>query len=455
MAEKVGDFSIEKLIVGNIVQSINKYLTGMRSTSTHLRIILNNPIISSISKYIVTISVISATKKIASVLSVVAGHICEWLSNTFLKLFCNVEIFGFEGDANRNKTFDGVIELNNVEHVLSDLKISAGIHFIDRSPIFIDRCKNKNDSEYLKIWYPKQFSGGFNYLIGLARKDMKVFKLKKDHPQKWNYSDFKIKLMNPGKPEDKTNHYWKTLSYSKSSYNVFSYEEYVKTFNIISDYLEIINKIEVEMPPLVIVYNGSPGVGKSMFLNYVQYNYDICCARISIISQVNSNDDLNEMFDFILGEIQNLYGHTKMINIDELDKVYGNYVSIMTDKGVNAKDLFLDKLFTFISNLRDGIIIVLTMNQAHELFDKNTINKRHLPLIDRMIFQEIREYNYNDVCSYLSFYNNGLKDTRFYNPNLRKILNRIKRDISISARKLTQILLTSRMNFELAVMSIS
>lgn len=231
----------------------------------------------------------------------------------------------------------------------------------------------------------------------------------------------------------------------------------------IRSYFDIFNEIKINISPLVIFYKGKPGAGKTMFLEYLtkmnlQYyaikmdtNYlkedkkkegTIFNEFSEFISRFNCEDNLVVMID----EIDKFYQSMENKMLLEKEKDANTVVKQETKKELRHafKGQFLDDLFQFINNPELGKIAIIFCVNSTEIF--NSIENRHKPLVDRIIFKKLDLYKYEEVCGYLRFYNEKLKNSKLYASNLDIYFEKMNKDIVISARKLTQILTHTRFN---------
>jgi hypothetical protein len=378
-----------------------------------------------------------------------------------------------------NKSFEKYL---SKKRNISNLVIGS-IYYIDFVPFY--KTQNiDNTIKCINIYNFKYFINKFKIIMDeinkYEKKERETIEISKQVKTSYIIYNFAYNGgLDNGDPK------YEITNMNKNVQNVFKTNEYELVANKISKYLETKNNIKVSMPPLIIINSGPPGIGKSMFLDYIVKNYNLRASRFIINYSNLETKQLSDIFTGILNVTNNCEYEINLINIDEFDKLYLTLKNKKDKNMENFHDYFMDQLFAFINQLKDGMILVLTMNneniffpqseaklneqkergqseakldeQNDDIIYKKETDDRHKPLIDRMIFTKFNYYDINNVKDYLNFYNNQLKETSLYmKPNdINIILQNIDKNIIISARELSQLLLLNNCNYEKIISEIN
>lgn len=303
-----------------------------------LRLLLNNNLVFTITKYALSTGIVLILDEIANFASKgikkFFGFVPSFIINKFLT---KVRLGGGEILNGFFKLYHP-IPVEEIRKVLARRGINGdGLHFIGGYPIIV-QFVNTTQFCYVDISYSNYLSRGYYILM--------------DECEKFYFNRFE-KRNNVGSkyPFDVINCSNGNITVSNNeiiTQSVFVISEYRETQKMIKKYLSIQNTIGINMPPLVIVYKGPPGVGKSLFLDYMQNNYNITCSKYMISNKQSSLTKIDLVFDTLLSNIR--WRNTDINNIDELDKVYHAFINIIDDSIKSKEDYFLDSLFMFINS---------------------------------------------------------------------------------------------------------
>jgi hypothetical protein len=325
-----------------------------------------------------------------------------------------------------------------IKSLLSDKKMSDGFNIYNKIPFYTTDESMLNGNTTRKIWYPKILEKRFFdfYLESLKFGNPEVF----DERPSVGTENYYLNNINPSDSKD-----GKCFSTGKriNIQNVYNRTEYKDTEFIIIKYLTLSRKVKINMDPLVIVYKGPPGVGKSLFLDYMGSKYNMGLRKFII--DTNCVHYIGQCFKIVseLFEVQGYEYH--IMNIDELDKLYFAYINTIHKDIKNPGHDFLDKFFAFVNQISNGKIILLTLNDD-SMF--RNVDKRHEPLVNRMIFKELGEFKCNEIKEYIKFYNTKIIDLPEYNKNIDLVLSKLNETAQISARTLTHIMVSKFLDFD-------
>lgn len=240
-------------------------------------------------------------------------------------------------------------------------------------------------------------------------------------------------------------------------HDIFKHESYTDIEEEINNYFNISELANMHTSPLIIFYKGQPGVGKTMVIDYLGKNlYNKLLFKINI-DFGKYGDNIEKLFDEISNFLNDKNNDDKVILIDEIDKMYkygenlclknviekSNNISIEAQENIQTqmkltfKKYFLDSLFNFINKMPGKNVILFCVNSI-DMFDQP--NQEHIPLISRIIFKSLGPYDHDNICNYIRFYNQKFKNSDYFIEDLETQLEYFKKDINISARKLTQLL---------------
>lgn len=457
---EIGGFVEDRLVYPRIFECVDRTFSTFSGIN-----FIGNPIINEILKYTAMSGIIVFTCRIKMYLGKLFGIVGTGLRKLIVAILF--------------KKYNGIAPVEKIIKsygVNTDLEF-AGVHLFGKMPVYLDQHQSGNGS-VIDMYYPRWFNSELDmYLRKYKYESEKPFNIKRTNHSET--PEFIVKTVK----KHKGNTFLSVGTKKRQVQNAFKYRKYDKTINIIMDYLELKSKVKMKMPPLLLVYSGPPGVGKTMILDYLKYNYDIEISKYYIEAPNVDMDDVGKAFTGISADIPDM--KSSMINIDELDKVYvdlrdryrivkipdkkadsekkadpdksgtslADYKSL--EKGdAEFKNWFLGELFVFINSLPDGTIVLLTVNDQKLMF--GNVDNTYSAVVSRIIFQEIGNYNKKDICDYIKFYNEELKNSsKIVHVGLEKKLECLRDDVTISARELTQIMLTNRFDYDIIIEEIN
>lgn len=292
---------------------------------------------------------------------------------------------------------------------------------------------------------------------------------------------------------DKNHPVIKIASRESQETNVITFKQYYaeklyqnnnlkKISNMIQDYLAV-GKILETMPPLIILVNGCPGLGKTRIIDYIAYN-NICNENILYDMTNFHKIDINAIFTNINTTISSKPGNY-LIMIDEVDKYVDYWIDSLyqqkydTDKdkvlaanltpnkyfgGNNSntsstndvnlmeqekKDFYIAKKSYFLYQLLNLIesrntnhrkIFIFTANNFWSIF--NGVDMKHFDsLKDRLIKIDFFPSNKDEIFNTFNYYNslfelNGLATKQIDPAVLRNKINQLPDDYHITMRHL-------------------
>jgi hypothetical protein len=429
------------------VENISSFAFSALSKIPRISLIINNGIVRWVSRGVLTFGVWIFNRSIQDFILRHISRIADTGINFLVNLFFKCYEFGSNGMTNDTHfiVIDGVykeITVNSLLKTLINNEINTdGIHIYNKIPICIqglDNIKRKNCANpHIKIWFPKLFTKIYDKLLIESVGGADELFIKNITEAK---KEYQLEMINHDKIEYNDH---KQDPIIVKCQRVCARQEYRCLKKVILKYLRLFNISGISATPLIIVIRGASGVGKSLFLDYISTNYNVTCCKY-IISYIKN---ASETFEFLLTETK--FRNNNIINIDELDKAFCAYNNAQNKEIINTKDDFLDQFFIFVNRLQPGTVLLLTLNDD-SMFDVKKINPRHQPLVDRMIFKEVTDLKRDEIREFLKFYNEQIKKSKEYCSNIEKITATI-REMNISARKLTQIMIYNLFDFKKVV----
>ena len=273
-------------------------------------------------------------------------------------------------------------------------------------------------------------------------------------------------------------------SYTAQTYNeLFPSDNYVKLTNIIRDHVDV-EFVTRHFRTLCILINGVPGLGKSLFAEYIaSKNIVSHVHRVDLNKLENMNLDPDSLFNNMLDDIFKSIPlvETSVIMIDEIDKWLQEYIerSYFRLKMARLKDNkspklriqsrqehihkvkreFLLSLTSIIErNIFSSCIIIFCSNNFSTIFEGLDMT-HYISLKSRFMSVEFQPCGRDEIIRFYQYYNERFirndKTQRFYQENLDNILSGLSSGVCITYRKLTEISTLLSYDYEKIVLELN
>lgn len=211
-----------------------------------------------------------------------------------------------------------------------------------------------------------------------------------------------------------------------------------------------------------ILLNGEPGLGKSMFADYLSHKNIVDRVNVIDLSKLCEFKFGDEIEPFISYSCQESQSTSTVLMIDEIDKYLDhrrNHIELketvdgkvrmltkreMQNKKVKISSSILLSILSLIdSKTTFPLIVIFCSNNFHTLFQD--INQTHYhSLIDRLIQIRFERCDSLEVKDYLRYINTRFERTSLYNGDIEDSLQQLNDDTTITFRKLVHTVIKCR-----------
>src|SRR3990167_8439872 len=370
--------------------------------------------------------------------------------------------------------------IQNTENIVADYKRLSW--YLSSSIIYHTKCYNNKDVEFYQAEsFRKRESIVYVFAIPLYIDDTKENCLVVQYiPCIHNKFISQVELEGTNEynriVNNSTYHVYVDKSYTKAIYgNLFPSYNYILLSKIIRDHIDI-GSVIGHSRPLCILLNSIPGLGKSVYSEYLVSNnivsqvYRVDLNKVEFMDSDISlfNDIINKGFDRGLNERSKNESKNKshcglskddpsVIIIDEMDKwleqyIERSYIKLQTERIKNKevvprkrdhiltikKDLMLELSSIMECSIYSSCIIIFCCNNFFTIFEGLEMT-RYSSFHSRFISVEFRPCDREEIIRFYQYYNEKFKEKsqRFYRENILNVFNSLMDAVCITYRKLT------------------